>query len=331
MSYGAQAKFGIARQSVPNSWVTAAGSYFGLGFLSDDVGLEKAELVSQNLTGRFEEGATYSGVSQVKGTYLMELTPKSLLAAIGCVLAHSATIVDSGSVRNWTFVPNTQDFNSTFVKAPFTVYKQWSDANSAELFYDCQMGQIDFQFGQGQFLKGQVTVAGGTRLATGIGSMAVTPLGSDVGRLFPWSVSSLSYGGAGLSSFSDFQVTINENIDALYTLNGTLAPFKFTRTNFRQVTVRGTFYMNDRSMLNNFVVETQQQLLITTVNTRAAIQSGYYDTFVIDIPQFKITACKPGNSGPGEVSVTVQGRGVLDPSSNYAVQCFLQNTYQFGF
>lgn len=331
MSYGAQAKLAVARQITPNSWVTAAGSYFGLGFLSDDVGLTKQELISQNLSGRFEQGAVYSGITQVNGTIQMELTPKSLLAALGAVLANSATTVDSGSVRNWTFLPNTQDFNSTFVKNPFTIYKQWSDANSAELFYDCQFGQLDLAFGQGQFLKGTLTVAGGTRLSGGIGSMAVSPLATDVGRLFPWNVTSISYGAAGLSQFSDLTVSINENIDGVYTVNGTLAPFKFTRTGFREVTVNGTFYMNDRSLLNNFAAETQAQLLITSINTRAAIQSGYYDTFVIDIPQFKITACKPGNSGPGEVSVKVTGRGVLDPTSNYAVQCLLQNTYQIGF
>jgi len=331
LSYGAQAKVGIAKQAAANSWQVNAGSYFGLGFLTEDIGLEKQELISQNLSGRFEQGAVYSGISNVHGTLQMELTPRSLLAACGMVLANSATTVDSGSMRNWTFVPNTQDFSSTFVKPPISIYKQWSDANSAELFYDCQAGQLDLAFGQGQFLKGTVTIAGGTRLPTGIGSMAVTPLASDVGRLFPWNVTSISYGGVGLSQFSDFTISMNENVGALYTVNGTLAPFKFTRTGFREVTVNGTFYMNDRSMLNNFVAETQQQLLITSINTKAAIQSGYYDTFVIDIPQLKITACKPGNSGPGEVSVKFTGRGVLDPTSNYAFQILLQNTYQATF
>src|SRR6266481_6809576 len=113
MSYGAQVKLGIARQVTPNSWVTDPGSYHGLGFLTSDVGLEKQELISANLTNRFEEGAVYSGITKVAGTIEVELTPKSLLASIGAVVSNSAAVVNSGSMRGWTFLPDTQDFNST--------------------------------------------------------------------------------------------------------------------------------------------------------------------------------------------------------------------------
>jgi hypothetical protein len=64
------------------------------------------------------------------------------------------------------------------------------------------------------------------------------------------------------------------------------------------------------------------------VSTIAAVQSGYYNTMVIDVPQLKVTAFKPSVSGPGEVSVQFTGRGVIDPSSNYALQFTLVNTRQ---
>jgi hypothetical protein len=144
-------------------------------------------------------------------------------------------------------------------------------------------------------------------------------------------VASISYGGAGLSTASDITISDNENIDGLYSLNATLAPLKSTRTGFREVTVNGTFYMNDRSMLNNFVGNVQQQLLITAMNTVAAIQSGYYDTLLIDIPQLKITQFKPGASGPGEVSVKFSGRGVVDPTSSYVIQYIVTNSYAAGY
>jgi hypothetical protein len=72
-------------------------------------------------------------------------------------------------------------------------------------------------------------------------------------------------------------------------------------------------------------------LLVTIVNTLTAIQSGYYNQLTIDVPQFKVTAFKPSAQGPGEVSVPVTGRGILDPSSAYAVQYTLQNTYAPGY
>lgn len=330
MSYGAQSKVAIARQAAANSWVTAAGSYHGIGFVSEDVGLEVEELISANLIGRFEEGAVYPGVSNVLGTIEVELTPKSVLALVGATLNHSATVTTSGSVRGWDFVPNVTDFSGTLVKSPWSIYKQWSDSNSAELFYDAQFGQLELTIAQGQFLRARATVAGGSRLLNGIGSADVGPLSSDVGRLFPWNVASISLGGNAIGDNSELTVTLNENIEPLYTNNGTLNPFKFSRSSFRQVTVNGTFYMSDRSMLNAFAAGTQQRLLVTLVNTRTVIQSGYFDTIVIDVPQFKITGFKPGASGPGELSVPFNGRGVIDPSSNYSFRMFLQNTYSAG-
>lgn len=331
MSYGAQVKFGIARQASAGTAVTAANSFHGLAFTSESIGLEAEELISQNLTGRFSQGAAYSGPRNVAGTIEMELTPRNLGASLAAAVNHSPASVTSGDIRSLTFLPNTTDFSSFLVKAPFTVYKQFTDADSAEHFYDCQFGQISFQFGAGAFLRGTLTCVGGTRTSTGVGSANILPAASDVGRLFPWNVSSLSYGGSGVSNFSEITVTINESIEPLNALNASLAPFKFTRSAFREVTVNGTFYMTDRTMLNNFVNETQARLLLTAINTQAAIQSGYYNTFTIDVPQLKVTEFKPTASGPGEVAVTFTGRGVLDPTSNYDVQFTMVTTWQAGF
>lgn len=331
MSYGAQAKVGFARQTNPGSYViptTAPTSYHAMGFVSHDIGLEKEELISQNLIGRFEQGATYSGVSRVNGTIEFEATPRNILTALGLSVNHVAATVNSGSTRAWTFLPNTVDYDSSYIKAPWSMYSQFSDAQSADLFYDMQFGQLDFVISQGQFTRGRIQCVGGNRVATGVGSANIVPDASDAGRLFPWNVASISYGGSALLTASDITVSLNENVEGLYTINGTLTPFKYTRTGFREVTVNGTFYMTDRSMLNNFVTDTQGRLLVTLVSTIASVQSGYYNTLTIDVPQLKITAFKPGISGPGEVSVPFTGRGVIDPTSSYALQFTLVNTRQ---
>ena len=331
MSYGAQSKVGFARQASAGTAVTDPTSFHGFGFVSEDIGLEIEELISENLTGQFEEGATYQGVNRINGTIEFEATPRNLGVALAMVVNHSPVTVSSNNIRSRTFLPNTVDFSSTLCKAPWTMYKQFTDATSGEHFYDMQFGQLEFTLAQGALLRARATCIGGTRTATGIGSADVRPVIADVGRLFPWSVSSISYGGAAVGNFSEITVSLNENIDSLYTINGTLSPFKYTRTGFRQVTVNGTFFFTDRTFLNNFVSDTQARLLITCVNTRAAIESGYYNTFTIDVPQAKITAFKPGASGPGEVSVNITLRGVADPNSGYAIQFTQVSTWQAGY
>lgn len=331
MSYGAQTKFGIARQSAGGTAVSVPTSYHPLAFLNHDIGLEKDELISANLIGRFEQGAVYDGVNRVRGSIEFEMTPRNIGAMLAAAVNHSPATATSGSVKTYTFLPNTQDYDSTYVKAPFTVYDQLTDASSAEQFYDCQFGQLDLTLSQGQFLKGKATVAGGARSTNGVGSMAITPPASDVTQLFPWNVSSISMAGVGVSNYSDITVSLNENVDALYTVNGSLVPFKYTRTAPREVTANGTLYINDRALLNAFAAGTLQRLFITAVDTAAAIQSGYYDLLTIDIPQFKLTQFKLTRQGPGEVAVNFTGRGTLDPSSAYAVQFVLMNTYAAGY
>jgi hypothetical protein len=331
MTYGAQTKIGIARQAAANTWVIAPTSFHGIAFTNEDIGYESQELVSANLTGRFEEGAVYPGLSNIAGTIECEMTPRSIGASLAACLNHVPVSVTSASIRTLSFLPNTQDFSSTLCKAPFTFYKQFSDANSAQLFYDVQFGQIEFAFSQGAFAKLRLTSAGGTLLPNGVGSASIAADFADTGRLFPWNVTSISYNGAGMGENSDITVTVNENIAPIYTINGTLAPFKFTRENFRQITVNGTMYMQDRTFLNNFVNGTQARLVITSINTVAAIQSGYFNTLTLDVPQAKLTAFKPSVSGPGELAVPFTMRGVLDPTSLYAFQAIMVTTWQAGF
>lgn len=331
MSYGANVKFGLARQTAGATPVTLSTSFHALPLLSEDVGLEKDELISQNLTGRFDQGAAYDGVGRVNGTIEFELTPRNIGPILTATITHSPVTATSGSVMTRTFFPNTVDFSTLLVKAPMTIYKQYADSNSAEQYFDCQFGQLELMLSQGQFVKGRATVIGGARTLTGVGSTTILPDAADVGRLFPWNVASLSYGGAALAQASDITVAVNENIDALYCIDGTLAPNKYTRSGFREVTVNGTFYMSDRTVFNNFINGTQARLLVTLMNTRAAIQSGYYDQLTIDVPQLKITQCKPGASGPGELSVSFTGRGVLDANSGYTIAYTLLNTYAAGY
>lgn len=331
MSYGAQVKFGIARQVTGGTAVTVATSYHGFAFVSHDIGLEKDEAISANLTGRFSQGAVYDGINRVLGTVEFEMTPRNMHAAFAAAVNYQPASVTSAALRTLTFLCNTVDYDSTYVKPPFSVYSQFTDAASAEQFFDVQFGQLEMQITNGQFLRGRLTANGGARTPTGTGSASVVADAADVGVLYPWNVCSITFGGTAVGALSDLTVTLNENVDALYTNNASLNPFKYTRTGFREVTVAGTLYLVDRSLFNDFVAGTQRRLLVTLMNTRTAIQSGYFNQVVIDVPQLKLTQFKLPVSGVGEVSVPFQGRGVLDPTSNYELQITTITTWIAGF
>lgn len=329
MSYGAQLKFGIGRQAAVGSGnaVTAPGSFTHIPLVSEDVGFSKEEVISANLTGRFEQGAVYDGLSNISGTIQFEPEPWSLGAILSAAINRVTAVASGAALKTFTFFPRTVDYSSLFVNEPISIYKQFSDANSAEHYFDCQIGQVDLTFSQGQLFSARAQVVGGARVLNGIGSLDLTLHTADAQRNWLWDVVSVSYNGAGVGQMSEVTVSLNENIEPLYTLNGTLAPYKYARSGFREVTVSGTMYFTDRAMLNDFVSGTQRRLIITAKNTRTEIQSGYNPFLEIDVPQLKVTEFKPGASGPGEQAVTFTARGVTDAASNYALKVTLMNTY----
>src|SRR2546421_2116066 len=286
MPYGAQIKFGIGAQTATGSGNAVAlpanvGSFHHVALISENVGLEKAEIVSANLTGRFEQGASYDGIAKVNGTITFEATPKLLGCMLSLIAPEGANKVTSGSLQTYTFFPRTADFSSTLVGEPFTLYKQFSDSNSAECYFDCQLSKLTLTFAQGQLLKSAVDVSGGTRMLNGVGSAGLTLDTQDLSLGLLWNATSISWGGAAIGAMSDIAVVFDEKIAPVYTVNGTLAPYKYTRTAFREVLVNGTMFFDTRSAFNDFMAGTQRQLLIYAEARKAQVQSGYYASLLI--------------------------------------------------
>src|SRR5690554_6690003 len=134
MPYGQDAVVGIAMQ---NSFGTAAnvGSLHHIPLLSEDVGLVQQELLSQNLTGRFDEGDSYSGTRRFDGTIECEAQPKALGALLTATI-NDPTTTTSGSVGTFVFKPRTSDWDAFSPNRPVTYFKDLKEAGSAQLFYD---------------------------------------------------------------------------------------------------------------------------------------------------------------------------------------------------
>ena len=81
--YGQDADIGICFQ---NSFGTAlTNSIYWIPMLSEDIGAEKPELVSQTLRGIFEEGDHYQGANVVAGGISCEINPITIGALFKAV------------------------------------------------------------------------------------------------------------------------------------------------------------------------------------------------------------------------------------------------------
>lgn len=328
MSYGQNAKLAIGFQSAEGTGVTAVGSFQPVPLLSENVGLERPELLSQNLWGRFEEAASQDGTRTVNGSIEAEVTARAVGMFIAAICA-PASMVSSGSMKTYQYVPRSTDYSNTRANIPVTFMKQWADASSGEHFYDLVANELEFSIRAGEFMKMRLGLVGGKRTATGIGSMS---LPTDVNRSFGWNVASISYNGAGWANVTDLTVTHNEGLAPSWTLNGTLDPYNVIHSGPRTVRISGTVKFDDRALLNDFVNGAERAFFMQLRQTNAtAIQSGFYNELRIDIPAMKVTDFKPSIQGPNEVEVSFNARGVYNESTGYTIRYTVVNTYSGAY
>lgn len=324
MPYGHDAVIGIAMQNSFGT-IAAVGSIHQIPVLNEEFGLDQEELISQNLNGRLDEGDSYSGKRQYGGQLEMEAQPK----ALGVLLTASvndATAATSGSVRTYTFIPRTGDWDRYSPNRPFSYYKYLAEAGSAQMFYDLCGAKFELQLSEGGFLIARMGGVGGKTSA--VASQALTV---DGGRRWPWNQASLSLNGSAVGVISDFSLVHDEGINPKWFLDGQREAGRLRREQKRTVRVSGTLLFESQAELDNYKAETLQPLVLTLQDTSTAIQSGYYHQIRISIPSFKWTKWPTPIRGATALEVNFEGRAVYNAGSGHSVQYVLQNSHASGY
>ncbi|KKL79400.1 hypothetical protein LCGC14_2015250, partial [marine sediment metagenome] len=145
-----------------------------------------------------------------------------------------------------------------------------------------------------------------------------------VGGKYPWSVGSVSIGGAAKTEVMDMTITIDEAIEPMYTLNGSVFPSRTKRTGFRTVAIEGTVKFDDQVEFQQFISDAEQALIVTMVG--ATVSSGFTEDFTIRAPLLRYSEFKPSLAGPGQVEVGFTARGIYSVTSATALQLTLVNT-----
>jgi hypothetical protein len=320
MPYGQNATIGIAFQ---NSFGTpaAVGSLHHMPLLNEDISFTQEELISQNLNGRFDEGDAYSGPRGAPGQIEAEAQPRALGALLKAVVNEPITTTVASFVRQHVYNPRTTDWDRNGPNRPVSYYKHLADSNSAQMFYDLFGARMELQQVAGGFLIVRVGLVGGKRT-----TVASTGIPIDSTRRWPWNTASLSLSGVRNTDFTDLTITHDEGVEARHTLDGQLFPNRVKRATPRTIRVGGTVIFENQEELDKFVNEVEQPFSVTFRGT-TEIQSGYFDTFTIEMPRFKYLAYPTNVGGPGELEVAFQGKADYHPGSGQSVRYILTNTH----
>ena len=129
---------------------------------------------------------------------------------------------------------------------------------------------------------------------------------------FTWNQCSISIAGAAVDEFQDITITVNNNLEATYTIDGTKYPNRIKRSGFRTIEVSGTILFISQAEADIFTGQTQRRVVIST-------QQGSH-FMEVDIPSFRYESFPVNIGGPGQIAVGFSGKAKYNAGSGTAIK-----------
>lgn len=314
--YGMDTKIGIGFQNSYGTVLTS--SMHWLEPIGESVDLKKAQLVRKGMRGIYDEGAYQEGANVVDG----DITIEAKAIPLGVLLAatNGVTAVTSSSVITHTFKPRTTDWDGYSAERPFTYHKGMGDSGSAHLYYDLNGGSLELNVSNGELLTAKMSVVGGS-----FSQIAALTPSYPTGDALAWSVSSISIAGTARDNIRSLTILQNNVLEAKHVLKTTKYPSRVKRNERRSISISGTLLFDNQTDMQTFISQTEQRLLVSMV-TGVQVQSGYYESFTVDVPSMRFTEMPQTVGGPGEIEVSFKAMGVYNVGSATAITYTLVNT-----
>lgn len=318
MGYGMKGHLGISFQQSFGTVFTS--SYHWFPIINESLTENIPLLVSEGMRGRFEEGPSFEGAHDIAGDFTIEAHPilagKLLAAWMG---QSSGTLTTS--VYTHLFKPKATDWGDLAAVPPMTI-EVYRDAGSAHQYYDCCMNQLVIEIAHGSLVKMTGSVVGG-KFAKAAKSTPSYLIGSE----YTWNQTSISFQGSAngaIDEITQLTITLNNNLEAKGTLDGTKTPNRVKRTGFRTAEIAGTLVFENDQEFDHWRNQAAQPAVITI--TGHAVTSGYNAYMEFDIPQMKYNEVPVNIGGPGLIEASFSAKCEYKTTSATMIAVTIQNT-----
>lgn len=317
MSYGMKTNVGMCFQ---NSYGTAlTQSIYWIPYLSEGFAVTKEPLISEGMTGIYDEGAHYEGVNANDGKLDFEAHP-IIFGAMLKALMGNPTSVNSGAIYTHTFKPRTSDFDIYAAGNPVTIVKDLGDSGSMHQYYDMVASKLSLSVANGEFLKGSLELMGGK-----YSQVAAAAASFISAKNWTWDVASVALAGTANGDLQDLNLELDEALENKHTLNNTKTPSRTKRSGRRTLSVGGTLVFDSQTEYQQFLSQSERNLTVYFKGP-TQIQSGYYETLQVIVPLFRYAEFKPVAGEAGKITVGFSGKGVYSTTSATALHFILVNT-----
>lgn len=304
---------GLAKEA--SGGVAVAATSF-VQAVSEDLAatLDRFELA--NIVGRYSETDDAAGLVRVGGSIVIPGNPVDLgHFLLGAMGIQSNTVVASGFLSKHEFRPATSDWDAKFAERPFT-YTIYRDVTSAQRYLGCNVSQLQFSAAPNQDLRMTAQIVGKSTAEVA----AVTPsyVGSPVAP-FTFDTCSVSVGGVAVDFVEGLNLTYNNQLQGVPTLNASTAISRIRRGGQQMVRLSGSFAFERIDEYEDFLNQTERAV---SINFFKSVSFA----MLFEIPRFVYTAHPLGMSGRQRLTVAFEGTGRYHTGSTLAVKVSLWNT-----
>lgn len=316
MPVGALAHIGLGKE-VTYGTPVAATEY--LRFASEGLNEEIEQVISENLSGVVDEGASYEGMHNITGDISFDVYPNVvgdlLRAAFG---APETTEVVAG-VYQHVFTPVQNNFSNVCALPPYTL-EVHRDLEQAFQYSGAVVNDLTFSFGtDNKLMQGSAAI-----IAKAMALIAKTVPSFENTNPFLWHQATVTLDGSVNKDVSTVEFGIQNNLEGRASLDGTKVISRVLRSGFRTFPVKFSLDLKDMGEYNKFRAQNEVPLKVELVGGVISGANNYKMT--IDVPKFRFAAFPINVDGAGTIATQVDGSAKYDPAALHAMKITLVNS-----
>jgi hypothetical protein len=316
MPFGALAHIGLGKE-VTYGTPVAAADY--LRFASEGLNEEIEQVITENISGVVDEGASYEGMHNISGDISFDVYPNvvghMLRAAFG---APVSTEVVTG-VYQHVFTPAQNSFSNICALPPYTL-EVHRDMEQAFQYSGAVVNDLTFSFGtDNKLMQGSAAI-----IAKALALIAKTAPNFEATNPFRWFQATVTLDGTINKDISTVEFGIQNNLEGRASLDGTKEISRVLRNGFRSFPVKFSLDLKDMAEYNKFRSQNEVPLKIELVGDVITGADNYKLT--VDIPKFRFAAFPINVDGAGAIATQVDGSAKYDPSALHAMKITLINS-----
>lgn len=308
MSYGIAGFLGLAKET---SFGTAVAATDYVKLLSENVAVTLDRFETVNIHGSLAEPIDSTGIARVEGSLEMSAHPVSIGYFLkSAFVQNSVTVVLSGLLWKTIYRTPTADFTSgTAAGTPYTL-EIFRDVTSSHRYTGAMVSALTlgFQPNQDVRLSANIIAAGNSIIAKTTPTFPSSPT-----KPFAFNTVSLQLGGAATARIEALQISIDNQLEGIPTLNGSESVAKILRRGPQMVSISGTIDFTDNTEYLDYLNQTE-----TTLKLACTVAASFQ--LIVDIPRMIYTAFPLGMGGRERITTSFEGRGFYHTNSACGIE-----------